>query len=148
MAGRGQASMEYLLVAGFAFVVTIPIIIAFYLQSGNINDDINMNQINQIGRKIIDASESVFYLGSPSQTTLKVYMPPKIQKISVGKDVGGVVEGREIVFNVETQSSTKDVVLTSRVLMRGNISVSSGIHHLQIRSDQSYVNITDLDLNH
>lgn len=145
---RGQASMEYLLVAGFAFVITIPIIIAFYLQSGNINDDINMNQINQIGRKIIDASESVFYLGSPSQTTLKVYMPPRISQISVGRDVAGVVEGRELVFFVETQSAPKEVVITSRVLMRGNISSSSGIHHIQIRADQTYVNITDLDYRH
>ena len=138
--------MEYLLVAGFAFVITIPIIIAFYLQSGNINDDINMNQISQIGRKIVDSSESVFYLGSPSQTTLKVYMPPRIKGVTIGTNTGGVVEGREIVFSVETQSATKDVVVTSRVLLRGNISSVSGIHHLQIRADQAYVNVTDLDL--
>ena len=135
--GTGQVSMEYLMVASFALLITIPIIITFYLQSGDINDDINLNQVDQVARKVIDTAESVYYLGSPSKTTLKVYMPPHV------KEVG--ILSRDLSFNITTQAGIINVVRTSNVNMTGNISEEPGIHHLEVRADPDIVRITDLD---
>ena len=65
---EAQISIEYLMIMGFVTVITIPLIIIYFTFTQESGDEIKSTQILQISKKIIDAAESVYYLGEPSQS--------------------------------------------------------------------------------
>lgn len=129
----GQISIEYTAVIGFALLMIIPLIVVFFLQSGDLTDKVNMNQANQIGIRLVDAAESVYYIGQPSKTVLKVYMPNHVQKINISN--------REIVFKIETINGIKEIVRTSSVNITGNLSKENGIQYITVEAKGGYVDI-------
>lgn len=129
----GQISIEYTAVVGFALLMIIPLVVVFFLQSGDLTDKVNMNQANQIGIRIVDAAESVYYVGQPSKTILKVYMPNHVEKINISN--------REIVFDVETINGMKVIVRTASVNITGNISTENGIQQIIVEAKEGYVDI-------
>src|SRR3989338_5785802 len=108
---RSQVSVEYMLVMGFAALLTIPLLLIYHTYSADSTDAVATGQALQISRKIIDASESVYYLGKPSQTTLKLSFPEGIYSTNV--------LGKEIVFKIKTQAGVTEVVQVSPVNMSG-----------------------------
>ena len=131
---RSQVSVEYMLVMGFAALLTIPLLLIYYTYSADSTDAVATGQALQISRKIIDASESVYYLGKPSQTTLKLNFPDGIQSTNVS--------GKEVVFKVKTQAGITEVVQVSPVNMSGTLPTSAGIHVVTIKAEEGYVQIT------
>jgi len=90
---RGQVSIEFLSIFGFVFLMTIPLIIIFFDQTGSVQDAISGNHIRNIAIKITDKAETVYYYGGPSKTTLKVQFPERIEYINIGS--------RTIVLDIE-----------------------------------------------
>ncbi|MFH1409418.1 MAG: hypothetical protein ABIH34_05900 [Nanoarchaeota archaeon] len=133
--GSGQAAMEYLVVISFALLLIVPIVIIFFSQSEDVTEQLSMNQLREIGRKIVTTSEKVYYLGEPSQTTLKVYMPSQVEKI--------IIDGKTLIFNVSIARSTSEVVFMSTVNMTGDITPISGVRFILIKTEGGKVNITD-----
>lgn len=131
---KSQISVEYMLVIGFATLMTIPLLLIYYTYSSDSSDSVATSQALQIARNIVDSSESVYYLGKPSQTTLKLNFPDKIDSISVS--------GREVVFKIKTKNGVTDVVQVSAVNISGNLPKSQGIHVLTITADEGYVRVT------
>ena len=80
---KSQVSVEYMLVMGFAALLTIPLLLIYYTYSADSTDAVATSQALQIARKVVDASESVYYLGKPSQTTLKLNFPEGIQSTNL-----------------------------------------------------------------
>jgi hypothetical protein len=132
---RGQAAMEYLSVMGFALLLIIPIIIVFFSQSQDVTDQLSMNQVRSIGRDIVTSAEKIYYLGEPSQTILKVYMPSKILNI--------VVQQHALVFNMSINNAVSEVVFASNVNLTGNISAQSGIRYIKVKAVGGEVNLSD-----
>ncbi|MFH1328602.1 MAG: hypothetical protein ABIH76_07175 [Candidatus Bathyarchaeota archaeon] len=127
---KAQISMEYLVIVGLVFVITVPLIIIFQTHSQNMNDDIISNQIDHIANKILDSAEAVYYLGEPSKTTLRVFFPNRINNITIS--------GYEITFQVKRHNGLDDVVKLSSVPVNGTLPTTSGIHNIIIESRGSY----------
>jgi len=131
---KSQASVEYMLVMGFAALMTVPLLLIYYNYSADTTDSVAVSQSMQIARKIVDASESVYYLGKPSQTTLKFNFPDRIQSTNLSN--------REVVFRIKVQNGLSDIVQISAVNMSGALPTSQGIHVLTIKADDGFVQIT------
>lgn len=131
---KSQVSVEYMLVMGFATVMALPLLLIYYTYTSDSSDSVAGSQAMQIARKIVDSSESVYYLGKPSQTTLKINFPDKIQSVNLSN--------REVAFKVRTQSGITDIVQVSAVNMSGTLPTSQGIHVLTIKADDGFVQIT------
>ena len=131
---KGQISVEYLLVIGFVAIITIPLIILYYKFTTDASDEIITSQINQIARKIVDSAESVYFLGSPSQTTIKVYIPNKIK--------GASLDNKEVVFNVTTRAGISEIVQVSSVDLTGDLPITPGIYSIILKARESDVEIS------
>ena len=123
---HAQISMEYLLVMGFAILITIPIIISFFANATNTSEQVAGSQARQTARKIIDASESVYYLGKPSSTTIRVYIPERTDSI--------MISGREMTLRMRTISGYSDIVVPSSVNLTGSIQPGSGIKYVKVEA--------------
>lgn len=129
-----QVSVEYMLVMGFATLMTLPLLLIYYTYTSDSSDSVATSQALQVSRRIVDASESVHYLGKPSQTTLKLNFPERIDSINLSN--------RELVFKVKTRNGITDIVQVSVVNMSGSLPTSQGIHIITIKADDGYVQIT------
>ena len=135
MSLKSQVSIEYLLIMGFATLMTLPLLVIYYTYSTDTSDSVTTSQALQIVRKIVDASESVYYLGKPSQTTLKLNFPDKIRSISL--------DNYEVVFNITTKNGgTAEIVQISSVNMSGSLPTSQGMHIITVQAADGYVQIT------
>jgi uncharacterized protein (UPF0333 family) len=134
--GRGQVSMEYMMIVGFSLLLIIPIIAIYGLERQGMNTQVAVEQASNIGRKVTDASETVYYLGKPAKTTLKIYMPAYIENITISD--------REIIFLVALDDGTTEVVATSDVNMTGSISAHQGIQFVEVAADDYAVNISSV----
>lgn len=131
---HAQISMEYLLVMSFALLITIPIIISFFANASATNEQVSGSQARQAARKIIDSAESVYYLGEPSSTTLKVYVPERTESITVAT--------REINFRLKTAAGYSDIAVLSAVNLTGNLSQGTGIRIIQLQAQGDTVVIS------
>ena len=131
---KSQVSVEYMLVMGFATLMTIPLLLIYYTYSADSSDTVATSQALQIARRIVDSSESVYYLGKPSQTMLKLNFPDKIKAAKM--------ENHEVIFNLSTTHGIAEIVQVSAVNISGNLPTSRGIHIITIKAEEGYVQIT------
>ena len=131
---KSQVSVEYLLIIGFVTLMTIPLLVIYYTYSSDSSDAFASNQALQIARSIVDSSESVYYLGKPSQTTLRLNFPDKIQSTTLSN--------REVVFKIKTQSGVSDIVQVSSVNISGNLPTKQGTYTLTIKAEDRYVQVS------
>ena len=131
---KSQVSVEYMLIMGFATLMTIPLLIIYYTYTSDSSDSVATGQALQIARKIVDSSESVYYLGKPSQTTLKLNFPDSIYSTNLSS--------KEVVFKIKTRSGITDIVQVSSVNMSGSLPITQGIHIITVKAEEGYVQIT------
>jgi len=132
---EGQISVEYMVIIGFVTIITIPLIIIYYTFIQESSEEIASTQIIQIAKKIVDASESVYYLGEPSQTTLRINMPDNVILVNFSS-------GKEVVFRIKSGSGEADIVQTTSVNITGNLSTNKGTYTLTVKAMSNYVNVT------
>lgn len=131
---KSQVSVEYMLIMGFAALMTIPLLLIYYTYTSDSGDTVAAGQALQIARAIVDSSESVYYLGKPSQTTLKLNFPNNIQSTNLS--------GREVLFRIKTQSGVTDILQVSSVNISGALPITQGIHTITVKAQDGYVQIT------
>ncbi|MBI4438967.1 hypothetical protein HY640_03490 [Candidatus Woesearchaeota archaeon] len=131
---KAQVSTEYMIVLGFALLLTIPGIIIFFSQSGRNVEQINSLQAKQIASRIVDNAEKVYYLGKPSSTTIKVVMPRGVESISV--------LNRAVVIRISGSGGSSDIVEVSSVNLTGVLAASGGVRQIRIESIGDAVNIS------
>jgi uncharacterized protein (UPF0333 family) len=132
---KAQISMEYLIIFSIAFAMTLPLIVIYARQTGNIQADVTHSQIYKVASKIGDYAEQVYYMGEPSQRTLEISFPAGINSITLN--------GSLIIFNVTTTDLTYDVVAETTANVTGNIKTFEGNHIIVFRAESNVVNITD-----
>ena len=130
---KAQVSVEYMLVMGFAALMTIPLLIIYYTYSSDTTDTVAASQALQIARKVIDSSESVYYLGKPSQTTLKLTFPDRIHSINLSN--------REVVFKIKVKGGVAEIVQVSNVNISGSLPTSQGLHIITLTAQDGYVQV-------
>ena len=133
---RGQVSIEYVAIFGFIFLMMIPLILIFFDQSGNVENAIASNHLRNLAIKITDKAETVYYLGEPSKTTVKAYLPEKVEYVNI--------TDRTIIFGYRTIENTiHEIISVSMVNITGNISTDPGIHYIEIESTGDIVLIRE-----
>ena len=105
---KGQVSLEYLLIVALTFAIIIPTTYLFYSYSKESSQEIIDAQITKLGRSITDSSETIFYSGIGSKTTLDLNIPNSINNVLI-------IDGRELVFNVTTSFGISEIVFFSSV---------------------------------
>ncbi len=131
---KSQVSVEYLMIIGFVTLITIPLVIIYYSFTQESGDNINSAQIQQIVRKVVDASESVYYLGEPSQTTLKVNIPANIVSVSLSSN--------EVAFKINTAAGKSDIAQSSSVNITGSLPTNKGMYTITIKAKSDYVEVS------
>lgn len=103
-----QVSLEYILIVALTFAIIIPTTYLFYSYSKESSQEITDAQITKLGRGIVDSSETIFYSGVGSKTTLDINLPDNIENVLI-------IDGRELVFNVTTTFGISEIVFFSSV---------------------------------
>ena len=132
---EAQISVEYLFVIGFTTLITIPLILIYYSFTGESNQEITSSQTLQIAKKVVDAAESVYYLGEPSQTILKVSIPDNV----IAANLSG---GYEVVFKMKTALGTSDIVQSSSVNITGSLPTNRGTYTVTVKAKSDYVEVS------
>ncbi len=131
---NAQISTEYLIIVGFALLLTIPTIVIFFSQSAQTVEQISASEAKQIARKIVDNAEKVYYLGKPATTTITVSMPRNIESIGISN--------REVRISIRGSAGVSDIVEVSSVNITGNLSAGSGVRSIRIENLGSNVNVS------
>ena len=103
-----QSSLEYLLIVALTFAIIVPTTYLFYNYSRESTLEIIDAQITKIGRTIIDSSETIFYSGQGSKTTLELNIPDNVVSAVI-------IDGREFVFKISTNFGISEIVFFSAV---------------------------------
>ncbi len=131
---KAQISMEYLMIVGFVFAAFVPLTIIFYTYAQGSTEEIAAEQLSQIAKEVVDASETVYYQGAPSQVTLRIYMPAQLTGVSFEK--------KNLILQYKTKNGVAEVIETSVVNISGSMPTVQGTYSLTIRALQDYVNIS------
>ncbi len=137
---EGQASFEYLIIVGLAFLVIIPATYFFFNFSKESGEEISSHQLEALGRTIIDSAESLFYAGEGSKTILRIDIPKGVEKAFI-------IDQRELVFNVSTSSGYTEFLFISRVNLTTPQGCGQGVCIAQELSESGVKNFRILALN-
>ena len=132
---KGQISVEYMVIIGFVTIITIPLVIIYQSLVQESSEEISSYQIRQIAEKIVDESEIVYYLGEPSQSTIKINMPGNIV-------LANLSYGYELVFKIKTKTGKSDIVQNSAVNITGSLPVSQGLYTLTVKAKEDHVEVS------
>jgi len=135
MQAKAQVSMEFLMVVGVTFLLTIPLVILFLKESQSAGELVTTSQAAQIARRIVNSAESVHAFGEPATTVLRVYMPPGVNST--------VIQGNELVLVVSSSGNFVSIEEPTSMNLSGSISVHPGIHNIRVTAIGNYVNISE-----
>lgn len=129
--------MEYLIIVGFSLFLIVPMIVVFYTQATSLQDDITAAQLERIGLEIIDAAEEVYYLGTPSQKHLVIYLPPNVHDITFDEDT--------VTFRYAVTGSIFTMPLSSELPLNltGSMDLYEGRHHVVVQANDLSVTISE-----
>ena len=113
---KAQVSIEFLLIVGFAMLMTIPLTLIFFKQSEALSNDISATQADRVASELRDAADEVYYMGAPSKKTLTVYLPREVDAITLIDN--------NIIFNVTGSGTRSEIVKWSAA----NFSSLSGLN--------------------
>lgn len=123
---KSQASSEYLIIVGFVVGITIPLMLVYFTFANDVNDQIVASQLDQIAKSIVDAADTVYFLGEPSQTTMKVYLPANIKEVRI---INKVVD-----YKIKTKAGVSDIAYISSANLTGTLPISSGVHFITVKA--------------
>lgn len=133
---RGQVSIEYVMVIGFAMLLLIPIILIFFIETTDLNDSVNTNMAREASRSMIEHAELVYFMGAPSFIEVTINFPENINTVTI--------TGDQVTFNIETQAGDSDVFEVGTVNITGSVGTYSGKHNLRIQATGNQVNISEI----
>ena len=128
---KSQVAMEYVMIVGFATLIAIPLFIIFNFYTMQTRDEVVLSQANSIATKIVDSAESVYYIGEPSKTTIKIYMPEAIENATI-KD-------GYVIIRAKTKGTGTDIVKSSKINITGTLNTQPGIKNIAIEARGGYV---------
>ena len=120
----------------FAIALLILGILVWYSQqiTERNREDITVANAITAVNKIAEASDIVYTQGKPSQITLSVYIPERVESVEFNNTV--------IIMKVNIGSGTSDIIATSKANLQGNISSDSGLKKIKVIAEENYVNVT------
>lgn len=142
----GQASLEYLLVFTMAFVIMLPMLYLFYDYSTKSSELITSADLAIIGNDIINAAESVYYMGRGSRLVLDTTFPDGLLNITILSDWDAGVN--ELIFNL---TNGKIMAYFSNVNINGSFGetdITPGLKHITVEAtNNSKYDYVLIDIN-
>lgn len=133
---RGQYSLEYLIVIGIAFIITIPLIAVFYAHQTSLKEEVVSSQTSKIASQLVKEADSLYYIGYPSKKTLRLYFPSNIKYTEI--------KNNYIKFIIDKSSGDSEIVEYSVANLTGAIETFEGTHVIVIETmPDSSVKITE-----
>jgi hypothetical protein len=126
---NSQVSVEYIIIMGFVTFTLIGIMSIGFIYSNAINDRIRIIQLYNCADKILSTSESVFYMGAPSKSTITCYFPENIENIEILENT--------IFFSIRTSSGISKMAFSSNVPISGTLNHEQGIKRIQVEAETS-----------
>jgi hypothetical protein len=80
---RAQVGIEYMILIGFITFAILSILTFSIIYSGQLKDEIRLNQVENFAIQLINSAESVFFAGAPSKTTIRLYLPDGVDLIEM-----------------------------------------------------------------
>ena len=143
----GQISVEYTLIIGFIIIaLTIAVSVAFtYASSAQLQ--IKMNQIDKIGKKIVETADSIYYLGQRSKSTIDLNMPDNIKEIRIER--GSVPNYIQFISkgsgsDVFSTYYTRGLIYNNGQPLNNSVFKSAGLKRLVINMTDNYVMFTQI----
>jgi uncharacterized protein (UPF0333 family) len=141
--GRGQVSVEYLVIVGIAIGLLIPAVLFFYAYSQTNEGTAVSSRVNEIGLQMVSTSKSAYALGVGSRQSLEFTMPEGITRV--------YVNGPELTIQYQTRSGAlSEAVFFSNIALvtsftNGDVAaVHPGPTHYRFVSQGGQVNITEV----
>jgi len=134
---KGQASMEYLLVAGIAFVIIVPMMFLLYDYIIGVSSEARSSRVSKIATDIVNAAEQVYYLGEPSKATIRVDLPQGVWDANVSEDT-------TLSFFLGDYQDSEEIVTFSRVRLKSyltRLDLSQGRHDYHVEAEKDDVMI-------
>jgi uncharacterized protein (UPF0333 family) len=128
MKKKGQVSIEYLIVMGFVTFILIGVLSLAFFYSNNIKDRIKINEITNYANKIISTSESIFYAGYPSKTTITCHLPENVNSIEINSAEDSII------ISIQTSSGISKTSFSSNVPISGSLKANAGLNKIQIEA--------------
>lgn len=122
VSSRAQAAMEYLLVIALVTTLLIPASYIFYRYAQSSSERLKIGQIEKMGNDIVDAAETIYYLGAPSRQDLSEHMPEGVYNITIFNNWGVEPRVNELVFYTRFGGKPSEKVFFSRVNINGSFS--------------------------
>ena len=138
MKKRGQTSFEYLIIVSFITFIVIGILSIALVYSSSINSQIRITQMNNFANKIISTSESVFYAGEPSKTTILVYIPEGLESIDINEDEN------LLIISLQSPSGTITSAFSSNVDISGSLVSSPGVKKIEVKAESDKIVISQI----
>ncbi len=132
---KGQASMEYLIVIGFALTIISILMITYFVSIDENRNVVSTTQITKIVNRIVDNAEEVYYLGPPAKTTMKIYLPQDVDAI--------IISPHEINIRIERAGQITDIEAYSQVNLTGSLPVTGGIKFIELIAMEDVVCIQE-----
>lgn len=99
---KGQVATETLVLAGFIIAFSVPIIFMLYAATNMRTEDVAMEQAGVTTKALVDEANELWVQGNGSARIVLVNFPDRLKNITV--------EGREIVFTLDTSKGPVDIV--------------------------------------
>lgn len=131
---KAQIAMEYLMVMGFVLTALTPLVVVYYVYTQSSTEELVSSQLAKIAREIVDSAEEVYYLGTPSQISMRVYVPDDLENVQVS--------GNQFVLIMDTTSGPAEIVETSAVNISGSFPLTEGVYTVTIKAVDGYSNIS------
>jgi len=131
---KGQVGVEYMIIIGFITFAIMSILALAFFYSGQIKDQIKLNQVESFATQLINSAESVFFAGEPSKTTVRLYLPEDVHSITVNTDY--------IFIITNVSSKTNQRAFYSKVPLSGAITSTEGIKKLTLQAQEDSVLIS------
>jgi len=130
--GRGQSSIEYLMIVGIALGLLVPAVFFFVSYSDTQRATGISSQINDIGIAVVTAAAESYALGTGARRQVEVSMPGEVTR--------SWVNGSEFSVQYETPHGPSEAVFFSTIPLNssspdGNVTVPhAGITKLRLVS--------------
>lgn len=130
--GRGQSSIEYLMIVGIALGLLVPAVFFFVSYSNSQRATGISSQINDVGIAVVTAAAESYALGTGTRRQVEVSMPAEVTRIWVN--------GSELTIRYDTPHGPSDAVFFAAIPLNassidGNVTVPhAGIAKLRLVS--------------
>jgi type II secretory pathway component PulK len=129
--GRGQISVEYLMIVGVMLVVALGLLGTSMFYSRHIESVVNTNQVDRLARQIVDTAESVYFYGVPSKSTIHASIPKGVTAVTISPN--------ELSFTVRSTQGTTDINYVSSVQLQGDIDPTAGLRDITVEARVGFV---------